>query len=370
MFSTLLVVGCSTSSNEATLLVPDEFPSIQAAVDSAGPGDLVLIEPGVYLESVVVETADLVIRGLDRNKVIVDGELTRETGIAVFADGVAVENLTIRNFTDNGVFFTGDYDIDRVLTGYRASYVTAHNNGLYGIYAFNANYGLIEHSYGSGHPESAFYIGQCQPCDALIVDSIGERNTFGYTGTNAGGELFLAGNVFRDNRIGASPNSLDSEELAPQRGAVFVGNTFANNNSDFTMLTAESLARFPVGVGVWIHGGRDNLVARNRFVDNLNVAVLMSVSESDNTYVPSENDVIANEVTGSAFGEVQDQVNWQALLTQVAAEPRRYHEIDAPPRQPTMADPRSAPPEPASTLTRVDDFDPDAVELPKVRAAN
>ena len=56
----------------------------------------------------------------------------------MFSNGVAVENLTSRNHTSNGIFFTGDYGKGFTLEGYRASYTTTYNNGLYGVYAFNA----------------------------------------------------------------------------------------------------------------------------------------------------------------------------------------------------------------------------------------
>ena len=227
-----------TTGEPTVLLVPADYSTIQAAVDESVPGDMILVGPGVYRETVIVQTDEIVIRGLDRNEVVIDGEFDRETGILVFSDGVAVENLTVRNHTENGLYFTGDYDRDFVLTGYRASYVTAHNNGSYGIYAFNATHGLIEHSYGSGHPESAFYIGQCSPCDALLIDSIGEKNTFGYTGTNASKELYVAANRFVDNRIGAAPHSASHEELPPQRESVLVGNYIASNNNPVTSFPA------------------------------------------------------------------------------------------------------------------------------------
>ena len=81
--------------------VPEEYPTIQAAVDAAQPGDLVRIGPGIYHEQVVVGPAkhDIVLRGTDRNRVVLDGgDGARFNGIAVHADGVAVENLTVRGF--------------------------------------------------------------------------------------------------------------------------------------------------------------------------------------------------------------------------------------------------------------------------------
>ena len=168
-----------------TRLVPQDFPNIQSAVDAAAPGDLILIDAGVYREEVEVTTPGLVIRGVDRNEVIIDGEFQRPNGFKVsFADGVAIENLTVRNATGNGLFWNG-------VRGYRGSYVTAIDNGVYGIYAFDSSDGLFEHAYASGSPDAGFYIGQCKPCQAVITDSIAEWNGLGYSGTNASDDLYL-----------------------------------------------------------------------------------------------------------------------------------------------------------------------------------
>ena len=56
-----------------TLRVPDEYPTIQAAVDAARPGQMILIAPQVYHEAVRVKTPGITIRGQDRNRVILDG---------------------------------------------------------------------------------------------------------------------------------------------------------------------------------------------------------------------------------------------------------------------------------------------------------
>ena len=61
------------SGKPRTIKVPQDVKKIQTAVDSAPPGSLILVSPGVYKEAVTVTTDRLVIRGLDRNKVILDG---------------------------------------------------------------------------------------------------------------------------------------------------------------------------------------------------------------------------------------------------------------------------------------------------------
>ena len=133
--------------------VPQDYETIQEAVDNAAEGDLVLVDEGTYNEAVTVETPDITIRGVDRNKVILDGEFELENGIRVVdTDGVVVENMTARNYVSNGFFWTGS---DR----YRGSYLTAYRNGDYGIYAFDAYHGQLDHSLGSGSPDAGFYIG-------------------------------------------------------------------------------------------------------------------------------------------------------------------------------------------------------------------
>src|SRR5690606_22894636 len=66
-----------------TIRVPDDHETIQEAVDAAEPGDLILVEPGVYEEAVDVTTDMLTIRGLDRNEVVLDGGFELDNGIRV-----------------------------------------------------------------------------------------------------------------------------------------------------------------------------------------------------------------------------------------------------------------------------------------------
>jgi plastocyanin len=277
-----------------TRRVPADYPTIQAAVNAAKPGDLVLIGPGVYREEVKVTIPSLVIRGTDRNRVIVDGEFRRPNAISVTADGVAVENLTVRDAVANGLFWTG-------VTGYRASFVTASANGDYGIYAFGSRDGVFEHSYASGSPDAGFYIGQCNPCDAVIDDVVSEGNALGYSGTNAS-DLDIVRSVFRNNWAGIVPNTGDYELLPPFRDVRIVGNLVEGNGNRAAPGLPTEWTGF--GNGIVLAGGNDTLVERNRVLDHPNHGILVTPNLDQHFWTSAGNQIRDNAVAGSGRADL------------------------------------------------------------------
>ncbi len=247
-------------ATEGVLNVPADYPTIQGAVDAAVEGDLILIAPGTYTEAVQVTTNNIIIRGLDRNTVILDGNFELDNGIRVVgANGVALENMTAMNYTKNGFFWTG-------VTGYRGDYLTAWRNGDYGVYVFDSVGGVIDNSYGAGSPDAGVYIGECYPCHSLIRNFVAEHNGLGYSGTNAGGNLVITGSVFRNNRAGIVPNSGTYELCYPQRKTTIIGNwVYSNNQADSPAIDVAILA---MGNGILSAGGVQNIIERNRVWDH------------------------------------------------------------------------------------------------------
>jgi plastocyanin len=275
-------VAAVADATGAVRQVPEQYPTIQSAVDAADPGDLVLVGPGVYREEVTVTTPSLTIRGLDRNATIIDGEFLRGNGVAVLADGVAIENLTARNAVLNGFYWTG-------VTGFRGSWLTAYNNGDYGIYAFDATDGLFEHSYASGSPDSGFYIGECYPCRVVIRDVTAEHNAIGYSGTNSGGDLYVVSSIWRNNRSGLVPASLDLELKPPQRETTIAANLIVGNSS--RSAPAAPLPSIAYGNGVLIGGGVGNVVERNVIADHEQHGILVTPM-FDRNWWPARGNVI------------------------------------------------------------------------------
>jgi hypothetical protein len=294
----------------ATLTVPGDHPTIQEAVDAAQPGDTVLVGPGTYREAVTVDVEGLTLRGTDRNAVVLDGEGIDSSGISVLSPDVTVANLTVRDFNQNGVLVTGmsrdgegvgrgsdgyqtlDPEEFPPLEGFAVRYVTAYNNGLYGIYAFDTHDGVIEQSYASGHPDSGVYVGQCEQCDVVVRDNVLERNAVGYEQANASDSVVVVGNRLVGNRVGLTVLSDYQEAFVPNRSTTVRGNLVADNNQVDTPQQPDG----GFGIGIGVSGAVDTLLTRNRVSGNRTAGVAVSSSAD---LPPIGTRLVGNEVTGN-----------------------------------------------------------------------
>ena len=298
--------------------IAGQYTTIQAAVDAASPGDTILVAPGVYHEAgtdedgVLVTTPNLRIRGMDRNAVIVDGTKTTSTqpcsnapadqspgrnGIEVKADGVYVENLTVCNFLNgpdgeggNGVWWNGGDGSGKIgMTTYWGNYLTATSSffggpdapmGMYGLFVSNARGpGSLNQSYASNMGDSAFYVGACPDCNAILDGVHAEHSALGYSGTNSGGHLIIRNSEWDDNKAGIVPNSLNNDDAPPpQSGACPNGGTgptgthsctviehnYVHDNNNPNVPGSGIAGSAPVGTGIEISGGNTNTVLANR----------------------------------------------------------------------------------------------------------
>lgn len=284
------------------LHVPTDYPTIQAAVDAARPGQMILIAPGVYQEAVRVKTPDITIRGEDRSSVILDGMHQLSSGIEIEADNVVVENMTARYYAGNGFYWDGGEDASHPRSGFRGSYLTAYANGDYDIYAYNFQNGQFDHSYAAGSPDAGFYIGQCYPCNAVIDDVVSEWNALGYSGTNAGGNLIIRNSTWHDNLAGIFPNTLDSEGTPPEHQTVVINNDIYNNNND---QAPSSRIEYPlIGTGIGVPGGVGNVIINNHVSDQRNYGIVVLSSADKNVWLPADNRVIGNIVTNSGVADL------------------------------------------------------------------
>ncbi|MFT4029858.1 MAG: right-handed parallel beta-helix repeat-containing protein [Protaetiibacter sp.] len=292
------LLGCASPAPEDTLApqtvrVPEDAATITEAVELVAEGGLVLVGAGSYREQVLVTTPGVTVRGLDRNEVVIDAEGIRPYGIVAIADGVSIENLTVTGALYYGALVTGLHDENGPIAhggdGYSPfdpasfppvqrfaiDHVTAYNNGLYGLYAFNAQHGVIRDSYASGSADSGIYVGQCEDCDILVTGNVAENNAVGFENANASDSVRVVGNRFSGNRVGMTFLSNHQEAFAPQRGNTVVGNLVASN----TAADSPAQADGGFGIGIGIGAGTGNTFERNLISGNPRAGVLLTSTE-------------------------------------------------------------------------------------------
>ena len=300
MVAAVLAVALSLSG--ATIRVPQDAPTIQAAVDAAAAGDTILVDRGTYPGGVVVPAGkpSLTIRGVDRNAVVFDGAGERDDAIDVRADGVTLQNLSAHDFLKNAFYWDG-------VTGFTGSYLTVWNVLGYGIYSEDSTGGLIEHDYVSGAADAAYYVGECNPCGSTIRHVVARLSAVGYSGTNASGGLVIRDSLWDRNGAGILPNSLADEADPPQRDALIVGNTVTRSGRARVPL-ATPLAGY-YGVGIGIAGGNGNRVLRNTVTRSrrYGIAVFSTpyrVQTPRPRWRPHTNAIRANAVRGSGLADL------------------------------------------------------------------
>ena len=246
-----------------------EFTSISDAVEAAKPGDRIVIQPGTYRESVIVENKPwIVIEGVSRDDVILEGGNRLGNGIyVVFSPHVTIANLTVQNYLGNGIFYVNsDY--------FRVFNVKALNNRVYGVNFLASEKGVVSHVVAAGSGDSGIYVGEVtEDCECVVEYSEAYNNTLGYSGTRANG-VTIRYSKFYDNAVGIAPNTLmpDLRLLLTGRWPLLVWasnnviehNIIENNNNRWVEAAgfAESYG-VPVGVGIALIGSHSNVIRNN-----------------------------------------------------------------------------------------------------------
>lgn len=364
--------------------IKGQYTSIQSAVNAAKPGDIILIGPGDYHEDddlahpptaaeasvgdmggVLVTTPDLIIRGMNRSSVIIDGTKKGapkacdsaakyqqlgasagdgkhygRNGIVVWkSDNVSIENLTACNFlggtgaAGNEIWWNGGASSGKIgEKGYWGSYLTATTTffdnestaAQYGIFSSNsAGPGEWDEVYANNFNDSGMYVGACQQlCDMTIDHAWMENNALGYSGTNSGGYFDIEHSQFDDNEDGFDTNTqIDGDPPAPQDGLCPNGgtspiththscwvfrNNYVHNNNNPSTPKAGSAAAGPTGTGMTVSGGTWDTIEHNTFEDNGAWGILFVPYPDEGTPVLGQKCANVGGVEFGAFGCVFD----------------------------------------------------------------
>ncbi len=182
----LAVIGCGLGS---IIHVPGEYPTIQAGIDAAGPGDIVLVAAGTYPEEINLK-ASVTVRGAGTGRSIIDGggnpgDVVRAVGNAIGPD-TKLEGFTITGAVNGGgmpggggIFCNSGAkpDIGNCL-------VTGNDQG---IALWNGSSASIHNCVVTKNTYDGISVG----CYATVVNNTIHANRIGFYDNSGYGPLFM-----------------------------------------------------------------------------------------------------------------------------------------------------------------------------------
>jgi hypothetical protein len=203
----------------------------------------------------------------------------KDVGVRVDrADGFTLRNITVRHAKEHDIYVleSDGYLLDRFKVYYA---------GDYGVLTFVEDHGLMQNCDAAGSSDSGLYPGagadtgsgrdtkyypdfrysqQVRLCDS-------HHNLAGYSGTD-GNATHIDHNNFYDNALGFTTDvfTAPGHPGFPQDSDLVEYNNFYDNNFNPYVKGSDVGAAEPepVGTGLWIAGGNDNVVRYNHFYDN------------------------------------------------------------------------------------------------------
>jgi peptidyl-prolyl cis-trans isomerase B (cyclophilin B) len=179
-----------------TIIVPDDYQTIQEAIDNSKKGDIIYVKNGIYCENLIIEKSIKLI-GEDKNTTIIDG-FQNKSVIKILSDNVFVNDFTIQNSSTSSFEYAG-------IESYSSNNYFVRNiikNNKYGINSFDGNNNTIMYNFLNNNKNDSLLINS--PYNVIYRNHIED---------NAGG-IFL--------KINATNNEIKQNN--------FINNTIYNAN--------------------------------------------------------------------------------------------------------------------------------------------
>jgi parallel beta-helix repeat protein len=199
MLALLLMGMFSLSSNikhvksePRTIIVPDDYPTIQEAINAASSGDIIYVKAGTYYESITINKP-LSLEGEDAAVTIIDA---RGAYIAIFID-FHLSDVTIKRFTIKNAIWYGilpQCGNRLIIEGNRII-----NNGLDGIFLHASNSNVTNNIIANNGRNGIYLEGG----NNFLRNNTLWNNTYNF-GVNVFGEAFFQ-DIDDSNTIDGKP---------------------------------------------------------------------------------------------------------------------------------------------------------------------
>jgi parallel beta-helix repeat protein len=269
------------------VIVVSPGSSIQAAVDTAVPGDTVVVKAGTYHEAgrpcpsdagktcaVVVNKDRIGLIGLSRS-VVLENAGDQDRGIEVARTGASgatclsnpaeritgslVQGLTVKGFEDDGIFL---FCVDNWLV----DSCRANDNLEYGIFPSHCGAGRVAANVATGANDTGIYIGQSH--DVRVDHNVATDNVSGFEIENCTG-VELDHNLAYGNTGGILTFTLPFLDVKANTDNRIHDNLSLHNNRPNTCLDpSDAVCGVPQGTGILVLATDNNRVEQNVVTGN------------------------------------------------------------------------------------------------------
>jgi len=276
-------LGAAPSAASRTVHWVNAGESIQKAVNSANPGDTIVLSPGTYHESVRITVSDLTLRGSGaQSTVIVPGAASADDTCAKAGHGicvtgtdsspvarVTVRSLTLRGFTKHGLWASGT---DRLTV----QGVTSEKNGQWGFAQERSVRGVFHHNIAKDNGDAGLFLSNTVDTEEGARDAEGTVISHNrLVGNRVGVTVRRLRNLTVDHNEATGNCTavfVVGDENKPQTGALSVRRNYVHDNNKYCPKTAR--LPFLQGSGIVLTGAEDTLVSENWVEDNVGTSPL------------------------------------------------------------------------------------------------